>query len=97
MGDFADNCIEVANTDQRDTDNDGFGNICDPDLDNNLIVNFADLQMLRDAFYSTPADPHWNPDADFNGDAAISFADGFLMRAGFFGAPGPSALHNDKP
>ena len=52
--------------------------------------------MLRDAFYSTPADPRWNEDADFNGDGAISFADGFYMRSQFFGPPGPSALHNDK-
>ncbi|NND61311.1 MAG: hypothetical protein HKN49_13720, partial [Gammaproteobacteria bacterium] len=38
----ADNCTEHANPSQTDTDGDNFGNRCDPDLNNDGIVNFAD-------------------------------------------------------
>lgn len=68
--------------------------ICDPDLDNDLLVNLTDLQGLRDAFHATASDPRWNEDADFNGDGAIDFLDDAIMRSLFFGAPGPSALKN---
>lgn len=97
IGDFDDNCIEAANTDQRDTDNDGFGNVCDPDLNNDVIVNFVDLRFLRNAYFSTPIDANWNADADLNGDNAVGFSDMAIMRDTFFGMPGPSALHNSKP
>ncbi len=35
---------------QRDTDGDGFGNFCDPDLNNNRIVNFMDFSHVRSLF-----------------------------------------------
>ena len=34
--DDTDNCLDVANADQRDTDGDGFGNRCDTDLNNTM-------------------------------------------------------------
>lgn len=37
-----DNCAEVPNTDQLDTDNDGFGNSCDDDDDNDGILDEND-------------------------------------------------------
>ena len=48
--DQEDNCTLVPNPDQRDTDEDGFGNMCDPDINNDLIVNFADLAALKRVF-----------------------------------------------
>ena len=41
--DAEDNCTEVPNADQRDTNLDGYGNLCDADLNNDDIVNFGDL------------------------------------------------------
>jgi hypothetical protein len=45
--DFADNCVNVANLDQIDADNDAFGNRCDPDLDNNGVVTKSDVARVR--------------------------------------------------
>ncbi len=58
VNDSSDNCIQVHNPLQRDTDFDGYGNFCDPDFDNNLIVNAADLAFFKTKFFST------DPDAD---------------------------------
>ena len=40
----------VANADQRDVDGDEFGNVCDPDLNNDGVVNALDLGLLRARF-----------------------------------------------
>ena len=92
VADDADNCTAVANPSQLDSNGDGYGNACDADIDNNGTINFADLQILKAAFFSNPAQPNWNPDADFNGDGNINFADLQVMSDSFFGAPGPSGL-----
>jgi choice-of-anchor B domain-containing protein len=84
--DEQDNCTLVANPDQRDTHGDGYGNICDPDLDNNGTVNFQDLGLLRTAFFTNGP----GQDADFNGDNAVNVIDLGVMRQYFFGPPGPS-------
>ena len=51
---FMDNCIFEINADQRDSNADGFGNICDPDLNNDLAVNPIDLGRLRLFFFQMP-------------------------------------------
>ena len=80
--DSIDNCPQVANADQRDTDSDGIGNWCDPDLNNDQVVNFIDLGLLRAVFFSS------NEDADFNGDGVVNFVDLGILRAYFFAPPG---------
>jgi len=84
--DDRDNCINVFNPDQRDTDGDGFGNRCDADLNNDGVVNFADLHLFRQRFGSN------DPDADFNGDGVVNFADLAIFNSLFGQPPGPSAL-----
>ncbi len=85
--DSSDNCLLVANADQRDTNGDGYGNSCDPDLDNNGTVNFADISLWI-PFFNTPT----FGDADFNGDGNAGFVDYTLMAAYFLQPPGPSGI-----
>jgi alpha-tubulin suppressor-like RCC1 family protein len=82
-----DNCVTRANSDQRDSNHDGYGNACDPDLDDNGVVNFADLAIFRARFGTNDAN------ADFNGDGVVNFADLAIFRSFFGLPPGPTGVH----
>ena len=86
--DTLDNCVLVANADQRDSNGDGIGNFCDADLNNDCVTNALDLGLFKAVFFST--DPH----ADFNGDGIVNAVDLGIFRALFFRPPGPSGLSN---
>lgn len=99
--DATDNCTQLANHRQADSDGDGIGNQCDPDLvdsENVCRVDFADLNVFKMAFFTSEGDSNWNPDADFAGDpidggpdSFINFVDLTRMSEFFFAQPGPSA------
>jgi hypothetical protein len=100
--DSIDNCTLVANPDQRDTDGDGFGNACDPDLDNNCLVTVCtddfftpecgasgtDMGVMSLRFLTS------DPDADLNGDGAVNFGDLNILLSYEGLPPGPSSLTN---
>lgn len=86
VGDVVDNCTLVANADQRDSNGDGYGNVCDADLDNDGVINANDLGLLKLVFFSA------DPDADLNGDGVVNAGDLGIMKLQFFGAPGPSGV-----
>lgn len=92
--DVIDNCLGVFNPEQTDTNADGFGNDCDADLNNDCAINFLDLSIMSDGFFTNPASPNWNPDADLNGDNLVNFADLNRLSDSFFGTPGPSGQPN---
>jgi len=93
--DDQDNCIDVPNgpvlpdaggNSQLDTDGDDYGNICDPDLNNDGTINAADLAIFKPLFFTG------DPDADFDGNGTVQAADLAIMKRMFFGPPGPSGL-----
>jgi hypothetical protein len=84
VADAIDNCVQTANPDQRDTDSDGFGNLCDGDLNNDGFVNALDLGLFKKVFLARSAD------ADFNGDGVVNSLDLGLFKPLYALAPGPS-------
>ncbi len=84
--DINDNCQLDANGDQRDSNGDGFGNLCDADLNNDGLINFIDFGLFVDTFFSD------NADADFNGDGVVNFLDLSIIINTFLTAPGPSGV-----
>jgi hypothetical protein len=93
VADAVDNCLERPNSDQRDTNSDGFGNACDADFNNDNIVNFLDLSQLRAEFFSDDADP----DVDLDGDGQVAHSDLGRLRQLFFKPPGPVGPCLDDP
>jgi len=90
IADRNDNCTLIANEDQRDTNGDDFGNMCDPDLDDSDVTNFADIFIFNLAFNSEIGDANCDPDADFDGNGYINFLDLALITDYYLLGPGPS-------
>jgi len=78
VGNACDNCTAIKNADQRDSDGDSYGSLCDADLNNDGVVNFADLAIMKKVFFST------NSVADLNGDGTVDFADLAKLKSVFF-------------
>ncbi|MEL7449846.1 MAG: S8 family serine peptidase [Pseudomonadota bacterium] len=81
-----DNCSAIANADQRDTDGDGYGNLCDADFNQDGVVNFSDVGILRERFGTD------DPDADLDGDGIVFHGDIEIFKTMWLGTPGPSGL-----
>ncbi|MEQ1801024.1 MAG: dockerin type I domain-containing protein [Gammaproteobacteria bacterium] len=106
LGNADDNCTLVANTAtgnvpgtsppipkyQLDSDNDGFGNACDADLNNTGQVTAADYAMLRSVVLYLATETPLAAKADLNGSGQVTAADSAIMRARMNTVPGPSGL-----
>jgi hypothetical protein len=86
VADALDNCRLAPNADQRDTDGDDFGNLCDGDLDQKGLTNLVDLALFRARFLTA------DPDADLDGDGLVNLVDLGIFRELFLKPPGPSGL-----
>jgi hypothetical protein len=59
--DGSDNCTEKFNPGQRDDDEDGYGNLCDWDINNDCVAGAPDIALV----FSRPLDAApWNPKSD---------------------------------
>ncbi len=81
--DATDNCTNVSNANQLDSDSDGYGNACDGDFNNDCIINFGDIAAFANEFLGT------NATFDLNGDGAVNFPDFSILANAFMSNPGP--------
>jgi hypothetical protein len=89
-----DNCVTDPNAAPLDcdTDDDGYGNYCDADYDQNSAVGVSDFGLFSMQFGMSGAPGFVVQDMDCNGAVGVSDFGRFSM--GFAAmAPGPSGLH----
>jgi hypothetical protein len=86
IADRHDNCSEVANPAQDDTDGDDCGNLCDADYDNNGVIGFSDFGQFAVNFNVAdhPLQQHREP---VDPARVVGFAD-FGYFATVFNVPG---------
>ncbi len=82
--DHTDNCSELVNPYQWDSNNDGFGNLCDADLNNDNWISFSDLKQFKSVYGTN------NADADLDGNGIVGFGDFAILKSMFGKRPGPA-------
>ena len=90
--DGIDNCRLDPNANQQDADSDGYGNSCDPDLNNSGLVTAADFAILRSVLGLAASASPTAAAADLNDSGLVTAADFAILRTRLNTAPGPSGL-----
>ena len=85
-----DNCSEVANANQIDANGDGLGNICDPDFNEDDLVNAIDQGEIKLHFFTS------SPEHDLNSDGIVNAGDIGILKTYFFQPPGPGATVSNR-
>ncbi len=91
IADAGDNCIKVANPDQRDTNGDGYGNACDTDFNNNGRTDPLDFSLLKSKLGCKNC-----PEYDLNGNGVVDPYDFSLFKRSFGQGPGPSGINGES-
>jgi len=89
--DTSDNCTEVPNASQCDSDGDNYGNHCDGDLNNNTFTNAQDYINFRAQLDEPSVAPTYNQ-ADLNCNGFVNGQDYILFRQRLGLPSGPSGL-----
>jgi len=92
VADAEDDCLTTADSSQLDSNQDGFGNACDADYDDDGVVGTSDFLILQRAFGSTIGSPNYVAALDADGDGSIGTPEFLLLLASFGKPPGPSGL-----
>jgi hypothetical protein len=87
-----DNCLAGENSEQIDSDHDGYGNACDADYNDDGMVGTPDWAAFARAFGATEGSPDYDPKLDANGDGVIGTAELALLGSSFGQPLGPSGL-----
>jgi uncharacterized protein (TIGR03790 family) len=98
--DASDRCTLVPNANQRDTDGDGYGNLCDADVDNDGRVTTSwgvvsppsargDLEDIQ----VTASGGGYVAHHDLDGDGSVDELDASIAGMLLYLPPGPSGLH----
>jgi hypothetical protein len=92
VADVRDNCSRLPNPDQRDTDADGFGNLCDADFDGDGVVGtswgrfpYGDLEELR----IRARERRYAEHQDLDGDGHVDARDDSIAQMFLLLPPGP--------
>ena len=95
--DERDNCLDVSNPAQRDSNHDQIGNRCDPDVDNDGRVDTSwgqiyplDARGDLEAIALTARNGPYDPDHDLDGDGRVDENDLAFAQLWLFRSPGPS-------
>jgi uncharacterized repeat protein (TIGR03806 family) len=88
--DSADNCVVVANPDQRDSNRDGIGDRCDGDFNGDRKVDNVDLRIMGAALDTAQGNGGFRRDRDLDGDFDIDLNDYRLLKRLYGKPPGPS-------
>jgi uncharacterized protein (TIGR03790 family) len=93
--DDRDVCRDLPNADQRDTDGDGFGNLCDADVDGDgrVTTSWARTDAPGDIERIALAAQAYDyvADYDIDGDGKVNIRDVSLAQVTVFQRPGPGA------
>ncbi len=89
--DTDDNCLNVVNEYQVDSDVDGIGNMCDCDFNQDNFCGGPDFTIFVGCFNALTNGDAKCEAADMNGDGFVGGPDFTRFIGGFNGAPGPAA------
>ena len=92
VGDETDNCLDVSNMEQIDTDGDGCGNACDADYDQSGMVDAADFAYFRLVMGRKEGDTNFDANVDHDNNGQINGGDFIFFRGRMSRPPGPSLI-----